>query len=261
AGSIAHENPGSVLNENQQPWAIQLDIPNTDDEEENGRALRERQRTTLRMDPDDIGLGEMRDVDGAITCFTAVQTGHFVASTCHVDDPFDLPLRLQIMDFTRLSFAITCNPSLIRGIVSQRLVPVICPHCAVPWTTDDPRLAKTINEAALSWCPDPTLIRRVGTGCEQCYGTGIAGRTCVAEVIETDEELMNDFVAHGVSVARHRYRSRPDADPSLLEAAMKLVAEGKLDPFDVNTTVDRIRPREKVLKERQDGALRGVKSC
>jgi type II secretory ATPase GspE/PulE/Tfp pilus assembly ATPase PilB-like protein len=243
------------------PWAIQLDIPNTDDEEENGRALRERQRTTLRMDPDDIGLGEVRDVDGAITCFTAVQTGHFVAFTVHVDDPFDLPLRLQIMDFMRLSFAITCNPSLIRGVVSQRLVPVICPHCAVPWTTDDARLAKIINEAVLTWCPDPALIRRIGPGCEHCYGTGIAGRTCVAEVIETDEELMNDFVVHGVSVARHRYRSRPDADPSLLEAAMKLVAEGKLDPFDVNTTVDRIRPYEKVLKEREDGALRGAKSC
>ncbi|WP_338333630.1 ATPase, T2SS/T4P/T4SS family [Acetobacter sp. LMG 32666] len=240
------------------PWAIQLDIPNTDNEDENGRALRERQRATLRMDPDDIGLGEMRDVDGAITCFTAVQTGHFVASTCHVDDPFDLPFRLQIMDFTRLNFATTCNASLIRGIVSQRLVPVICPHCAVPWTKDDKRLATVINESVPTWCPDPALIRRIGPGCEHCYGTGIAGRTCVAEVIETDEELMSDFVTHGVNVARHRYRSRPDADPSLLETAMKLVAEGKLDPFDVNTTVDRIRPREKVLKERRDGASRGA---
>jgi hypothetical protein len=80
-------------------------------------------------------------------------------------------------------------------------------------------------------------------------------------VIETDEELMHDFVKHGVSVARHRYRSRPDADVSLLESAMKLVAEGKVDPFEVNTGVDRIRPREKVLKEREDGALRGAKSC
>jgi hypothetical protein len=42
---------------------------------------------------------------------------------------------------------------------------------------------------------------------------------------------------------------------------MKLVAEGKVDPFEVNTGVDRIRPREKVLKEREDGALRGAKSC
>ncbi|MFT8369750.1 MAG: ATPase, T2SS/T4P/T4SS family [Acetobacter sp.] len=243
------------------PWAIQLDIPNTDDEEENGRALRERQRTTLRMDPDDIGLGEMRDAQGALTCIEAVQTGHFVASTCHVDDPFDLPDRLELFDHTRLSFRKTCNTSLIRGIVSQRLVPVICPHCAIPWTTDDPRLTKIINEAVLTWCPDPTLIRRIGPGCEHCYGTGEVSRTCVAEVIETDEELMHDFVKHGVSVARHRYRSRPDADVSLLESAMKLVAEGKVDPFEVNTRVDRIRPREKVLKEREDGALRGAKSC
>jgi type II secretory ATPase GspE/PulE/Tfp pilus assembly ATPase PilB-like protein len=238
------------------PWAIQLDIPNTDNEEENGRALRERQRNTLRMDPDDIGLGEVRDVDGALTCIAAVQTGHFVAFTCHVDDPFGLPLRLQLMDFTRLSFGTTCNVSLIRGIVSQRLVPVICPHCAVPWTKDDPRLPTIINQAIPSWCPDMTLVRRIGTGCEHCYGTGISGRTCVAEVIETDAELMTDFVRYGENVARHRYRSRPDADPSLLETAMQLVAEGKLDPFDVNTIVERIRDKEKVLEERRNGAVR-----
>lgn len=238
------------------PWAIQLDIPNTDNEEENGRALRERQRNTLRMDPDDIGLGEVRDVDGALTCIAAVQTGHFVAFTCHVDDPFGLPLRLQLMDFIRLSFGTTCNVSLIRGIVSQRLVPVICPHCAVPWTKDDPRLPTIINQAIPSWCPDMTLVRRIGPGCEHCYGTGIADRTCVAEVIETDAELMTDFVRYGENVARHRYRSRPDADPSLLETAMQLVAEGKLDPFDVNTIVERIRDKEKVLEERRNGAVR-----
>lgn len=243
------------------PWAIQLDIPNTDSEEENGRALRERQRNTLRMDPDDIGLGEVRDVDGALTCIAAVQTGHFVAFTCHVDDPFGLPLRLQLMDITRLNFNTTCNASLIRGIVTQRLIPVICPHCAVLWTADDPRLPAIIKHAIPSWCPDMSRVRRVGAGCEHCYGTGISGRTCVAEVIETDAELMSDFVRYGENVARHRYRSRPDADPSLLETAMERVAEGKLDPFDVNTIVERIRHREKVLKERHDGTVREEQSC
>ena len=98
-------------------------------------------------------------------------------------------------------------------------------------------------------------------GCEHCYGTGISGRTCVAEVIETDAELMADFVRYGENVARHRYRSRPDSDPSLLETAMNRVAEGKLDPFDVNTIVERSRHREKVLKERHDGTVREEQSC
>lgn len=246
---VTIEQPVELL----MPWAIQLDIPNTEDEDENGRVLRERQRVTLRMDPDDIGLGEVRDVDAALTLFSAVQSGHFVASTCHVDDPFDLPSRLQIMDFTRLSFSITCNASLIRGIVAQRLVPVLCPHCAQPWTTDDKRLIQNTRHAVLTWCDDPTKVRRVGSGCEKCFGTGHSGRTCVAEVIEPDEELMSDFVLHGTNVARHRYRSRPDSDPSLLETAMERVALGMLDPFDVNRIVDRIRPKEKVLAERMNG--------
>lgn len=263
----ARSQPGRNLVTIEQPielnmtWAIQLDIPNTDSEEENGRLLRERQRTTLRMDPDDIGLGEMRDVDGALTCIHAVRSGHFVASTCHVDDPFDLPLRLENMHETTLAFSKTCNTTLIRGIVSQRLVPVLCPECSIPWTIEDKRLPRIINEAVPTWCPDPSLIRRTGAGCHHCFGTGISGRTCVAEVIETDEELMHDFIKYGVTYARHRYRSRPDADPSLLERAMELVASGKFDPFDVSTIVERIRPREKVLKERQMGASWGEPAC
>ena len=109
-------------------------------------------------------------------------------------------------------------------------------------------------EAVPSWCDDLTAIRQVGPGCAACSGTGYTGRTVVAEVVETDERLMNDFIMLGVSRARHRYRSRPGADPSMLETAMGLVARGIVDPFDVNTRVDRIRRKDDVLEERHLGA-------
>ncbi|QEO18739.1 GspE/PulE family protein [Acetobacter vaccinii] len=249
---VTIEQPAELI----MPWAIQLDIPNTADAEEAARLMAERQRTTLRMDPDDLGLAEIRDVESALTMFSEAQTGHFVGTTLHVDDPFDFPLRLQNMDFTRLSFAMTCNASVIRGVVAQRLLPVLC-QCAVPWSSTEGRMARLSRlscEAVPGWCDDLTHVRQVGPGCAACYGTGYTGRTVVAEVVETDERLMNDFIMLGVSRARHRYRSRPDADPSMLETAMGLVARGIVDPFDVNTRVDRIRPKDVVLEERHLGA-------
>ena len=179
-------------------------------------------------------------------------------TTLHVDDPFDYPLRLQNMDFERLSFRTTCNASIVRGIVAQRLLPVLCPHCAVQWSPDDDRMPRQTCQAVLTWGDDPTRIRRTGPGCEHCLGTGIAGRTAVAEVVETDEQLMSDFVQYGVCIARHRFRARKDVDPSMVETAMTRVFAGIVDPYEVTAKVDRIRTRTAVMEERYAGATVGA---
>ncbi|MEN3168318.1 ATPase, T2SS/T4P/T4SS family [Gluconobacter sp. OJB] len=235
-------------------WGIQLDISNALTSEEAGREFRARLRTALRMDPDDLSIAEMRDSEVALTTFDSAQTGHFVMSTLHVDDPFDYPLRFQNMDFERLSFRTTCNASIVRGVVAQRLLPVLCKHCSLPWTVADERLPRRTCEAVPTWGEDLSAVRRKGPGCPHCFGTGISGRTTVAEVVETDEQLMSDFVNHGVAIARHRFRARPDADPSMVETAMGRVFQGLVDPFAVTATVDRIRTRDAVMSERLSGA-------
>ena len=244
------------------PWAIQLDIANTGGDtgrsaEAVGQAFRARQVTSLRMDPDDLVVGEIRDADVALTTIAAAQTGHFVMSTLHVDDLFDVPLRLRNLDYERLNFGISCNASVVRGLVAQRLLPVICPSCAKSWTVNDERMTRRAREAVLTWGDDPSAIRRIGPGCEHCNGTGIAGRTAVAEVVETDEQLMSDFNEFGVSGARHRFRARKDVDPPLVETARGRVGRGRGDPYAVTQTVDRIRARDVVLAEREAGARRG----
>lgn len=241
------------------PWAIQLDIANTGGDsgreaEAVGQAFRARQVTSLRMDPDDLVVGEIRDAEVALTTFAAAQTGHFVMTTLHVDDPFDAPLRLRNLDYDRLNFGITCNASVVRGIVAQRLLPLLCPHCAQRWTVSDERMTRRAREAVLTWGDDPSAIRRMGPGCEHCNGTCIAGRTAVAEVVETDEQLMSDFVEYGTAVARHRFRARKDVDPPMVETAMGRVFRGLVDPYTVTQTVDRIRARDVVLAEREAGA-------
>ncbi|MBB2164490.1 Flp pilus assembly complex ATPase component TadA [Gluconacetobacter aggeris] len=236
------------------PWAIQMDISNALSADAAGKEFKARLRNALRMDPDDMMVGEIRDTEVALTTFDAAQTGHFVVTTLHVDDPFDYPLRLQNMDYERLSFRTTCNASIVRGIVGQRLLPTLCPHCAVPWKGDDDRMPRRTREAVPTWGPDPSRIRRAGPGCHHCLGTGIGGRTAVAEVVETDEELMSDFVRHGVSVARHRFRARKGVDASMVETAMGRVFAGLVDPYQVTAKVDRIRTYDAVMAERAAGA-------
>lgn len=243
------------------PWAIQLDIANTGgDSGRNihavGQAFRDRQVTSLRMDPDDLVVGEIRDAEVALTTFAAAQTGHFVMTTLHVDDLFNAPLRLHNLDYERLGLSTTCNASVLRGLVAQRLLPVNCPFCAIPWTVNDERMTHRAREAVLTWGDDPSAIRRTGPGCEHCDGTGSNGRTGVAEVVETDEQLMSDFVEFGVAVARHRFRARDNVDPPMVETAMGRVFEGLVDPYAVTQIVDGLRARDVVLAEREAGARR-----
>ncbi|MFT8828160.1 GspE/PulE family protein [Acetobacter syzygii] len=260
AADKARKQPGRRLITIEQPveypmpWAIQLEISNALDAEKAGAEFKARLRNALRMDPNDMIIGEIRDAEVALTVIDAAQTGHFVMSTLHVDDAFDYPLRLRNMDDRRLGFDTTCNASVVRGIVAQRLVPLLCPHCSIPWKADDDRMPRSTNAAVLTWGDNRDIIRRIGPGCEHCHGTGTHDRTAVAEIIETDEELMSDFVQFSTSVARHRFRARKGVDPSMVETALKRVFTGKVDPFDVLTEVDQIRPRDVVMEEREKGA-------
>jgi len=235
------------------PWAVQLEISNALSAEAAGERFRENLRYSLRMDPDRLIIGEIRDAEVALTSFDASQTGHSVLSTLHIEDPFDFPLRFQNMDFNRLSFRVTCNSSVIRGIVAQRLLPVLCEHCKQRWTTDDERMPKRAAAALCSWGDTVSVFRLNPTGCVRCQYTGVGTVTAVAEVVETDEELMNDIVTKGVPVARRRYRSRPDADTPMVERAVKLALQGTVDPASIIREVALIPFKEQVDLDRARG--------
>lgn len=235
------------------PWAVQLEISNALTGEEAGLQFKENLRYSLRMDPDRLIIGEIRDAEVAITSFDASQTGHSVMSTLHIEDPFDFPLRFQNMNSEKLPFRTTCVSTIIRGIVAQRLLPVLCNHCKQPWSPSDPRMPKLACEALLTWGDAASVFQINHEGCAECSYTGVASVTAVAEVVETDEELMNDFITRGVTPARRRYRSRPDADKPMVERAIAMALEGKVDPQAIISEVERIPFRDKVERDRRIG--------
>gem|GEM_PF-3047205 len=237
------------------PGSVQLEVINAVNAEEAGAQFNGNMRAAVRMDPDSINIAEIRDAEVALTCFSAAQTGHSVMTTLHVDDIFDFPLRLQNMAFERLAFRVTCNSTIILGLVAQRLVPLLCDHCKQPWSTDDTRMPRLARSALCEWGDTTKLYRANPEGCQHCNHTGTTGVTAVSEVIMTDEELMNDFVSRGVTAARRRFRSRPDADRTMAERAITLAYEGRIDPKSILADVGEIPSKAQLDLDRKRGAL------
>lgn len=232
ARQVTIENPP----EYPMPWAIQL-------ESEGEKDFMEMVARALRMDPDTMLLGEIRNADEGVAVMQAAMTGHFVWSTLHVNDPFGSIARLEMMDTTRLSKGQTCDPKLIVALISIRVVPVLCEGCRVPLIDDTSKVPVHLLKRLRTWSESLAGIYVRGCGCEECNSQGVIDREAVAEIVVTDDELMADFQNHSVSVARANHRKKPGADKSMLENVMEKVLAGRVDPVDAHRKVTDILAR------------------
>jgi type II secretory ATPase GspE/PulE/Tfp pilus assembly ATPase PilB-like protein len=219
--------------------AVQLSVTNARDKESTAEAYQSAVRTMLRMAPKIIFVGELRDEEVASTALEASITGHAVISTLHVDEAFQWVDRLETMGTGKLRRATFCDPKRVRGIITQRIVSYVCPDCSVIVRENLDVLSshKLVMEALQTW-GDTSKVRVRGKGCRACQYSGISGRYALAEVIVSDEPLMHDFVHEGTATARRNYRARPGADKSMLDRAIEMVLEGRIDPISVENDVD-----------------------
>lgn len=135
-------------------------------------------RSILRQDPDVISVGEIRDGETASIAVRAAITGHLVLSTLHTNDAVSTISRLVDIGVEPYMIA-----SALRGVVSQRLVRKICPHCRKPYTpTADEKVMLGLDENA-----DVEFYK--GEGCQECNHTGYRGRRAVFEILTVDRAL------------------------------------------------------------------------
>jgi general secretion pathway protein E len=134
-------------------------------------------RNILRQDPDIIMIGEIRDRETAENAVQAALTGHLVLSTLHTNDAPSSIIRL--LDLGIPSFLIS---STVIGIIAQRLVRKICPHCKVerPLTVEEVAYLKLEQKGYHVW---------QGEGCGECRGTGYRGRTGLFEVLDVTDAI------------------------------------------------------------------------
>lgn len=137
-------------------------------------------RNILRQDPDIIMVGEIRDLETAQAAVQAALTGHLVLSTLHTNDAVSTIFRL--LDLGIPPYLV--HSSLI-GIVAQRLVRKICPHCIQSFEMDASELA----DLGLVVPKTGPLQLKHGKGCAKCRNTGYSGRTGLYEILPYTESL------------------------------------------------------------------------
>ncbi|MFZ1829968.1 MAG: type II secretion system ATPase GspE [Candidatus Competibacteraceae bacterium] len=145
-------------------------------------------RSIVRQDPDVIMIGEMRDLETAAIAVQSALTGHLVLSTLHTNDAAGGVTRL--LDMGVDDYLLT---STINGILAQRLVRLLCPHCRQPY----PALPELVEEMRLhrfSASGDILLYKAVG--CEQCGGTGYRGRAAIMEFLTMTDPLRRLVLKH-----------------------------------------------------------------
>ncbi|KJV36673.1 GspE/PulE family protein [Luteibacter yeojuensis] len=143
-------------------------------------------RTLLRQDPDIIMVGEVRDLETAQMAVQASLTGHMVLSTLHTNDSPSAVTRL--LDLGVPHYLIQ---STLAGVVAQRLVRTLCPHCKEP-ATQDPDEWRVLTHG---WdIPLPAQVF-APVGCLECRKTGFLGRTGVYEMMPISPRLRAQITA------------------------------------------------------------------
>jgi general secretion pathway protein E len=170
-------------------------------------------RNILRQDPDIIMIGEIRDKETADNAVQAALTGHLVLSTLHTNDSASTIIRL--LDLGVPPFLISAT---VLGIVAQRLVRKICPHC---------KKVRTLSHDERDYLQMPGKSYSVweGEGCKECRGTGYKGRSGLFEVMDMNEKI-KVLITNSVDLAEVSVAARQEGLVSLREIAINKMLEG-----------------------------------
>lgn len=162
-------------------------------------------RSILRHDPDKILVGEIRDAETAQIAVQSALTGHLVFTTVHANTVFDVVGRFEQFGIDAYTFA-----SAINGVLAQRLLRRVCPHC-VERTPQGP----------------------VAHGCEHCRGTGYSGRFALGELLTMTPEIQA-LVASRAPHAQIQAEASRHGWRGLRELALDAVAQGLTTLDEVN---------------------------
>jgi type IV pilus assembly protein PilB len=181
-------------------------------------------RSILRHDPDKIMVGEIRDAETAQIAIQSALTGHLVFTTVHANNVVDVLGRFLNMGVEAYNFV-----SALNCILAQRLVRVICEHCAEKVLY----AVQLIEESGL----DPVRWRNFefteGRGCIECAGTGFRGRTAIHELLDMTDRIRELILAKKPSSEISR-AAREEGMTTLRQSAVERVRDGITTLREIN---------------------------
>lgn len=216
---------------------------------------------TMRADPDILMIGEIRDHFTGDGLKKATQSGHQVMTTVHASSALGIIERLADFGITP---SVMGSPEFLTGLVYQKLLPVLCPHCSIKLSeliksgntnTELLELSSRIEEVA-SLEHDEIRIRKKG-GCAECNNIGVVGREVCAEVIAPDFTMLKYFREQDSIGAYAYWRSLSDEDPdssnmtgkTALEHALNKMRKGMVSPHDVESGFGPVNSAKKMLAQ------------
>jgi len=205
--------------EYQLPGVLQIPV-----NEKKGLTFVRGLRSILRHDPDKIMVGEIRDPETAQIAIQAALTGHLVFTTVHANNVFDVIGRFAHMGVDPYSFV-----SALNGIVAQRLIRLLCTHCAVEERPDD----QLIEESGIGLELASSFQFRSSKGCGQCRGSGYRGRNAIAEMLILNDEIRELIVARE-PIRRIKEAAKRGGTRFLREAALDMVRTGRTSLQEAN---------------------------
>lgn len=183
-------------------------------------------RSIMRQDPDIILVGEVRDEDTATMAFRAAMTGHQVFTTLHTNSALGVFPRLS--DIGILPDIMAGN---IIGVVAQRLVRVLCPHCKEPHELD--RHERKI----LQLKPTDKSIIYKSKGCKQCNQIGYRGRMAILELLRIDSD-MDSLISRHAHLDELREMALNKGFITLAADGVRRILEGYTSLAEVMRVID-----------------------
>jgi len=179
-------------------------------------------RSILRLDPDVILVGEIRDAETANIAIQSALTGHLVLSSIHANDAVGVVLRL--IDLGVEPFLVS---SALIGVIAQRMVRRLCSHCGhpIPASTEETLIYQ--QETG-----DDRKEFLYGTGCKVCANSGYRGRTGIFELFCTSDEIKTLLVKNATA-NELRHQAIREGMVTLLQDGMLKVKQNITTPTEV----------------------------
>ena len=198
--------------------------------EKTGMTFASGLRAILRQDPDIISVGEIRDGETASIAMRSAITGHLVLSTLHTNDAASAVYRLKDIGVEPWLTA-----SALRGVISQRLVRKICPHCKRAYQPSAEELA------LLGMDEDAKATFYKGEGCPECHHSGYAGRRAAFEILTINSRLRR-MINEGAPLDQLVGEAKKDGFKTMQESCRELVLRGITSAEEaartINSTLD-----------------------
>lgn len=252
--------------------ARQVGVSASVKDEQREKSFVEIMRCALRLDPDIVMLGEVRDIQTARFAFRLALTGRQVYTTTHVYSALAVPQRLRDIGIEPY---LVYDHHLLRGMFCQRLLRGLCPDCRIPLSQAIEEYGPVYKEIARRVRAGLSIMdaaRKGGVrnvydhlsepdmrnvyvanpdGCPNCF-KGRVGRTICAEVIETDQKIMELLMDNRLEDASEYWLSPTGLNGvTMLWHALEKTRRGEVSPEDAEFEVGLFATEKEIIEVEQ----------